>query len=373
MIKIGKITMYKNNCIRQTSFLDFLQFLFVLTLVLFFSTKVIAQTTTETKPQTLTILNWSEYFDPEIISEFEKKYNVKINEVYFETDDARDKILLQTNGIGYDLGIVNGVMIDTYKQKGWISPISVKDVPNLNFIDPVRRNSHKGTKGYTVPFSWGSLGIAYRTDLIDKPIESWMDLLKPQPSLQGKMIMITGSRELLGIALKALGYSANSENKEQIEKAGELLLAQKPFVKRYGYMSIEEKGALVVGEVVAVPAYNGDALSAQEYQQNIKFVYPKEGALLWVDHWVIYAGSTKKALATQFLNFINQPEIAARNSQYVYMAPANLAALKFLPSEFLNDPVVFPKAEELINSETLLPIQGRTLRTRSQIYNKLVN
>ncbi|MEA1989402.1 MAG: extracellular solute-binding protein, partial [Pseudomonadota bacterium] len=127
------------------------------------------------------------------------------------------------------------------------------------------------------------------------------------------------------------------------------------------------------GSIAAATAYNGDTLSAQEYNPNIKFVLPKEGALIWVDHWVVYSNSQNRQLAYQFLNFINQPEIAAQNAEYVYTAPANTESLKYVSQEFLDNPVIFPSSEQLKNSEVLQPLDGRTLRTRSRIFNKIVN
>ena len=150
----------------------------------------------------LTVLNWADYIDPSVVAAFEEQYNVKVNDVYYETDDERDKFVTQTAGVGYDVGIVSGIMVDTYKNKGWIDSISLHDVPNLQYIDKEKRGSNEGADGFSVPYAWGTMGIAYRTDLVEKPIESWMDLFQPQKSLHGKIVMIKSSRELLGGSFK---------------------------------------------------------------------------------------------------------------------------------------------------------------------------
>ncbi len=321
----------------------------------------------------LTVLNWSDYIDPDVISIFEKKYNVKVNDVYFETDDARNQFLIQTGGRGYDVGIVNGVMVETYKKRGWIEAISQQDVPNLQYIDEAKRSSHEGTKGYSVPYSWGTMGIAYRADLVETPIETWMDLFQPQAALHGKIVMIKSSRELIGAALKAKGYSLNSMDKTELAEAGALLLAQKPHVAKYGYVQLGPQSALVTGKVSASIAYSGDALVLNELNSNIKYVVPKEGSSVWVDHWVVYAKSPNKALAHKFLNFMNEPKIAAQNAEYIYMATPNHAAVEFLSQTFLKDSIVYPRAEQLKELEPYHQLQGRGLRTRSQIYNRVVN
>ena len=321
----------------------------------------------------LTVLNWSEYIDPEVVSAFEKKYNVKVHDVYYENDDERDKLLVQTGGSGYDLGIVNGVMLETYKKKNWITPVNLQDVPNLQHIDETMRNSHEGANGYSLPYAWGTLGIAYRADLVKKPIETWMDLFQPEAELHGKIVMIKGTRELLGAALNAKGYSVNSMNKKELAEAEALLLAQKPHVSIYGHIELTADSVLVTGKALATITYNGDALTLNELNSNIKYVVPKEGSTVWVDHWVVFAKSANKVLAHQFLNFINEPKIAAQNAEYLYMATPNLAAAEFLSEEFLEDSIIHPPAEQLESLEAYRQLQGRGLRTRSQIYNRVMN
>ncbi|ASP46761.1 polyamine ABC transporter substrate-binding protein [Cognaticolwellia beringensis] len=322
---------------------------------------------------TLTILNWSEYIDPSIVSAFETEFNVKIVDVYYETDDARDKFLNQTNGIGYDVGIVSGMMMQIYSNKGWIDSISTQDVPNLKYIDDKIRNSHQGTYGYSVPYTWGTMGIAYRSDLVEKPIETWMDLFQPQASLKGKIVMIKGARELLGAALNAKGYSINSMDKKELAEAESLLLAQKPHVLKYGYIQLTTESILIRGAAAATIAYGGDALTLSKLDPNVKYVLPKEGSSIWTDHWVVFSQSKNKQLAYKFLNFMNEPKNAAKNAEFIYMATPNIAAKEFLSPEFLSDSIIHPSAEQLKTLEPHLKLQGRMLRTRSKIYNKVIN
>ena len=327
----------------------------------------------ENNTTTLTLLNWSEFIDPSVVAEFEKKYNAKIADVYYETDDERDKFLIQTSGVGYDIGIVSGMMMEVYKNKGWIDPISQQDVPNLQYIDEKIRSSNVGAYGFSVPYAWGTMGIAYRADLVDKPIETWMDIFQPQAALHGKIVMIKGARELLAAALNAKGYSINSMNKKELGEAESLLLSQKPYVLRYGQIQLTADSILVKGSAVASMTYSGDALALQQIDPNIKYVLPKEGSSIWTDHWVVFAQSRNKALAHKFLNFINEPEIAAQNAEYLYTASPNVAAKKFLSPEFLNNSTIHPNEEHLKNLESHQKLQGRMLRTRSKIYNKVIN
>ena len=201
-------------------------------------------------PRTLVFLNWSEYLDPELVEEFEQRFNAKVSEVYFESDDLRDDMMVETGALGYDLVIVNGINVDSYRKRGWIAPLDEAALPNLKYVDKHWRNAFESGNGYGVPYFWGTLGIAYRQDLVEQAPASWMDLLQPAESLRGKIGMVENSRDLLGMALKALGHSANSTDPAATKAAEQLLLAQKPYVKTYNYLALTEESALVSGDIV---------------------------------------------------------------------------------------------------------------------------
>jgi spermidine/putrescine transport system substrate-binding protein len=103
-------------------------------------------------PRTLVLLNWSEYIDPELVQEFEQRFNAKVSEVYFESDDLRDDMMLETGSVGYDLVIVNGVNVDSYRKRGWIAPLDAAAIPNLRHVDKHWSNAFEGADGYAVPY-----------------------------------------------------------------------------------------------------------------------------------------------------------------------------------------------------------------------------
>jgi len=323
-------------------------------------------------PQELVFLTWSEYMDPEIVQAFEKKYNAKIKFVYFETDETRNDLLVQTNGQGYDLIMSNGSSIHKYYKRGWIAPISQNHVPNLKYIDKKWMKLFNKADGYSIPFFWGTTGIAYRKDLIGKTIDSWKDLFQPAQAQQGKIAMIRDSNDTISLALKMLNYSANSESRKEIKEAEALLQAQKPFVKKYAYISIGKQSALISGDIHMSVAYSGDALALKDIDDNIEYALPKEGGMIWIDSILVSSYSKNKQLAYQFLSFINEPNRAKQLAEYVYCATPNKAAEKLLSNEFLNDPVIYPSAAALSNSETYGELKPRTNRLRNQIFSDLI-
>ena len=321
--------------------------------------------------QELVFLNWSEYMDPELIKRFEQRYRVKVHEIYYESDDVRDEMLLETDGKGYDLVLVNGAMIATYLQRGWLQDLTIDQVPNLKSIDPHWLKAFEGVEGHAVPYFWGTLGIAYRADLVPRPPESWMDLFRPDPSVSGKIAMLETQRDAIGMALKALGYSANSTDSREIRAAMELLIAQQPHVKTYIYLVLDENSAMVKGDVVMAMMFSGDALMLQEQHDAIRYLVPKEGGNIWADYLVVPRGAQNKQLAYAFIDFLNEPENAAQLARFVYYATPNQAAEKLLPAEFLKDPVIYPDAAVLERSESYKPLPPQTIKLRNSLFLRL--
>lgn len=320
----------------------------------------------------LVILNWSEYISSEIIRAFEKHYNTQVREVYFESDDERDRLLLQTGGKGYDLILINGASFNSYVKRGYISPLDQSQLLYTSSIEPRWRNAFTHAREYGYPYFWGTLGIAYRKDLVTEPINSWMQFFDPSEELKGKILVVKSSRDVIGMALKALGYSANSQNPDEIKAAGKLLLAQKPHVASYGYINLSYDSSLVSGDIIAATVYGGDALNVAEHNENIQYVIPKEGGNIWVDYFTLSAKSQNTKLAYDFINFINQPENAAKNAEEMYLATPNTAARQLLPEEILNDPVIYPDKTLLQNSEFYNELPSKINRLRSGIYARLM-
>jgi spermidine/putrescine transport system substrate-binding protein len=321
----------------------------------------------------LTFLNWADYMDPGILEEFRQRTGITVKEIYFDADSTRDRMLLETEGRGYDLAIVNGSSIRILAKRGWLEPIVEDEMPNIRQIHPRWRNAQPMARDYGVAYFWGTAGIAYRADLVQGEVSSWMDLLRPQTSAQGKIGMISDARDMVGIALKALGYSLNSSDKEELLQAEHLLMEQAPHVKTYEYVALDENSAIVSGDVVMSMMYSGDALMVQEHQQDIVYVLPKEGANIWVDYLCILRESPNKTAAKQFVDFLNEPEIAARLAQFVHYATPNRAAEALLPAEFLEDPVIYPAGPALEKSEFYQPISPRAAKRRSAILSGLVD
>ncbi len=323
--------------------------------------------------QQLIILNWADYLDPELVQEFEAIHNAKVSEIYYSSDDNRTQLLLQNGAAGYDLILASGSDLRLYDKRQWLRPLEHSRIPNLVHIDPRWLTAFDGAQEFAVPYFWGTTGIVYRSDLLPKPISSWLDLYRPEAALQGKVAMLEDARDLIGMALKALGYSANSSDPQQLRQAEQLLLEQKPHVRTYEYLTLDEQSPLIRGDVVASMIYSGDALMLKAHQEKLTYIVPKEGGNIWVDYFVIGSKARNPELAYAFLNFINDPERAARLAEHVYYATPNRAAEALLPETFTSDPVIYPSRDALSHSEFYGPQPARALRQRNGITARVLH
>lgn len=338
--------------------------------ILILQSASIAQATEERRE--LVLLNWSDYLEESLIKSFEAECNCKLKQIYYENDDHRDELMLTGEGAGYDVIIVNGLMLDTYRKRGWLDAIPKHGVDNLALINPRWANAFEAAPGYAVPYFWGTMGIAYRKDLVAEPITTWRQFFEPAEELRGKIRLINSARDLLAGALKATGKSINETDPKAIKEAENLLLKQRPYVDSYTYVSLGEDSALVTGEIIAALMFSGDALMIKEHNENIEYVVPEEGGQIWIDHLAVSSLSKNKDISWSFINFLNDPENAAKNAEYVYYATPNTAAEKLLPEEFINDPVIYPSKETLINSEFYSKLPPRIERKYGDVFTSIV-
>ena len=320
--------------------------------------------------QELVFLTWPDFIDNDVVAEFEKQFNAKVRFIYFESDDARDELLAQNNASAYDVVLSDGISLTTYVSLGWLDSISEQDVPNLRHVDTHWRTAYPQGDTHGVPYVWGTVGIAYRRDLVSVPITSWADLFKPTAQLQGKILMIRNARDVIGAALKALGYSENSADPTQLALARDLIMGQKPHVKVYSYLALTPDSALVTGDVVAAMVFSGDALALQKINPNIAYVLPPEGSNICVDYLAITKASTHKKLAADFINFINEPKNSARVAATTQYATPSLAAQKYLPRDFFLNDVIYPPAAKMARSEYFSVLPPAALKFRNEIFQQ---
>ena len=291
----------------------------------------------------LTIFIWSEYMNPKVIQDFEDKYKVKVRLTYYESNEEM-VAKLQSGGLGqYDLIVPSTYIIPSLKSLDLIQPLNHKLLTNIGNLDPTfsKLEADPGHK-YTVPYQWGTSGIAVRSKDISKVKPSLGLLFDPKAEV-GSFIIFDTARDAIGAALKYLGYSLNSTNIEEIKEAVALLIATK---KRGTFMGFDGGvgglNKVLGGAASAAQVYNGEAMRGQEEDPEIHYILPIEGAEIWTDLLAIPQKAPNLDNAHLFINYILEGKVGAELATYNNYATPNMASRAFVPKEDLENPVLYP-------------------------------
>jgi len=320
--------------------------------------------------ESLRVFTWEEYFDPDLVAVFEQKHGVRLEFIYYNNDEVRDQVMAETSGYGFDVILVDEIELAAYIQQQWIKPIEYTKLKNLDEHGDKWKQLTPSADGYAVPYGWGTYGIAYRADLLSKAPTKWADLFNPTDALLGFIQMPPQASELLVIALMAQGNSPATSDSQKLTEAYNLLLNQKAHVKTYQTPNFDEDlNLLNQGLTKAAVTYSSDALFLQDEFENIEYVSPSDGTILWIDYWTISAQSHKVDLAYKFFDFLLEAQVSAKNTEYHYTATFSSKAKSLLPTEIRENKVIFmPNIEDLNTMQ--VPTRQR-LRTMMKIINNL--
>lgn len=291
---------------------------------------------------TLTIYNWGDYIDDELIDRFEEETGVKI---VYETFDSNEAMLtkIQQGGTTYDIAVPSEYMIDKMRQEDLLIPLDHAKLPNLKHIDErfMDLPFDPGNQ-YSVPYFWGTVGIVYNREMLgDVELTSWNDLW--DPAFKNEILLIDGAREVIGMGLNSLGYSLNDTNEEHLREAKEKLDSLTPNIKA---IVGDEIKMLIANEEASIGlVWSGDAADMMWENENLDYVVPSEGSNLWFDNMVIPKTAKNVEAAHQFINFMLDPEVSSQNTEWVSYSTPNKAALEFMPEDMVEDERFYPSPE----------------------------
>jgi spermidine/putrescine transport system substrate-binding protein len=293
---------------------------------------------------------WSNYIKPETLAIFEKRSGMKVQvSNYSSNEELLAK--LQAGASGYDVVVPSDYMVFAMSKLGLLRELDMAQIPNFKSIDPkFLKKQFDPTNKYSVPYDWGTTGIAINRSLYKGKITGWKDLFG-NADLAGKVTLLDDVRETVGAALKSLGFSLNTKNPDELKKAKDLLFKIRPRVKAF---TSEPMMPLVNGETAVAHAYMSDALQARRQTGGkIEYIIPEEGATLWIDNLVIPTGAQNVKEAQALINFLLEPEIAVQTTLAVLVAPTNKDAYTLLPQDMQNNPVLFPRGPVVQKLEML--------------------
>ncbi len=312
--------------------------------------------------QKLVISNWDNYMPPDLLKNFTKATGIKVQLALHTTNEDIMGKISAANGGGFDLVFVSGPFAQALHKLGWAAELDHEKIPNLANLYPEASSlGYDPGNRYSVPYAWGTTGLCYRTDLVKGSPDSWNDLLHPDPDLAGKMTMLGTDRWLMLPALKQLGYSLNTTDPAEIDKAKELLIQAKENLLGYDDTTFYSK--LVSGEASMVEAWDGWCNYGIAENKDIKFVVPKEGSDVWTDTMVVLQDSQNKDAAFKFIDYVLRPEVGSWIAQNILYKVPNRAAMESLsPAIFKQFPNLRMSPAELVTQEPELDLgQGLTL------------
>ena len=292
--------------------------------------------------EVLNVYNWGEYIDTDLIDQFEEETGIK---VIYNTFDSNENLYSRIQTTSYDVIIPSDYAISRFIDEDMLQPLNYDHIPNMKLID--EKYTHLDfdpEQKYSVPYTWGVVGIVYNTKYVDEAdIGSW-DLLW-NPKYTNRTAMFNNSRDALGIALMYLGYSLNTTDKDELREAADLIIAGKPVYQGIWMDQILEK--LPSEEIVAAPYYNGDAVTMIADNPDLAFSIPVEGSNLFTDCLCIPKESQKRELAEMYINFMLEPEVGLANTEAIGYSTPNTKVYELLDEETKTDPTAYPDEESL--------------------------
>ncbi len=320
--------------------------------------------------ETLTVLNYGKYFDPEALEMFEKETGIKVSyEEYVNPEEMYTKY--KAGGIDYDLICTSDYMVERLINEGEALPMDYSKIPLSENLDPSYLEFSKAfdpENKYSMPYFFGTVGILYNTKMVDSSeVETWNVLWDKK--YKDQIIMANSVRDSFLVPLKLKGYSSNSVDEKELNEALDLLIEQKPLV--YSYL-VDECGDEMIAENAAMAlVYSGEAAYAESENSDLAFSVPKEGSNMWIDSWLIPKTCKNQENAEKFLDFLCREDIAMMNFEYVYYATPNKAVYDSLDAKTQNDKTIFPDKETLNNCEIYRCLDDKSITLYNNLWKEL--
>jgi spermidine/putrescine transport system substrate-binding protein len=317
----------------------------------------------------LNLYIWSEYIDPEVVKDFEKQTGIEVRISLYESNDEMIAKLQQGGGLGqYDVVVPSNNVLEQMIQLELLQPLDLGKIPNhKNLMDRFRNLRFDPGGKYTLPYQWGTVGLMYRKDKLPGLEPSWGVLFDPAKR-RGSFVLIDEARDMLGVALKYSGHSVNSRSADELRKAGQLVLEAKHSERAVGFEGGVGGKNKVLSDVADVAiVYNGDALRGMDEDERVDFLIPREGSILWLDLLAIPARAPNAEAAHRFIDFLLDPAVGARLSNFNRYATPNQASLPLIAEADRKNSAIYPP-EELMQKLEYLEDVGEATRVYDEIW-----
>ena len=342
-------------------------------------------TAASAEDKVVNVYNWSDYIDDTVLEDFTKETGIKVVYDVYDNNDIVETKLLAGNS-GYDIVVPTDSNMAREIKAGTLQKLDKSKIPNLSHMWPLimkRLEAYDPGNEYAVDYMWGTTGLGYNEEKVneripDAPTNSWALLFDPQYASKLAdcgIHVLDAPEDVLQSALAYLGLPPDSKDPADIEKAGELLQKVRPYIQKFH--SSEYINALANGDICLALGYSGDIFQASDRAAEadngvtVDYIIPKEGALMWFDSMVIPKDAPHPDAAHQFINFMMRPEIAARNSNYVFYANGNIDSQDLLSEDVAGDPAIYPDQETLDRLFTSTTYDPKIQRIVTRLWTSL--
>ena len=316
----------------------------------------------------LNVYNWDTYIGENTLADFNTATGIEVKmDLYADNDELFAK--LKGGNPGYDVIVPTNDALERMIKAEMVIPLDHAKIPNMSNIDaPFKDAAFDPGRKFSVPYMWGTLGIGYRKSAVEGVVDSWK-VLFDSDQYSGQIAVLGDQANVLGAALKYLGYSWNSVNPDELKKVEELLIGQKKHIKVFA----DDNGQdlLASGEVKLCQEWNGDIKQIISEDDDVAYVVPTEGSLLWQDTLAIPAGAPHPENAHAFINYVLDGEAGKHIVETIQYATANKAAKDLMPEEYRNNPVIFPSEQVIAKCEPGLYLGEEATKVRDEIWTRI--
>ena len=345
-----------------------------------------ALSTTAVVADEVRVYNWSDYIDESLLTKFEEETGIKLIYDVFDSNELLETKML-AGGSGYDIVVPTGDFLERQIIAGAFQPLDYSKLPNAeNLWDVIKDRTavHDPNNAHAINYMWGTTGLAVNTGKVtellgeDAPINSLALVFDPANMEKLGVCgvhFLDAPNEIVPAALAYLGLDPNSRDADELQQAGDVIAAVRPYITKFH--SSEYINALANGEICVALGWSGDGLQARdraaEAGNGVEIVYsaPVEGALIWFDMMAIPADAPNPEAAHTFLNFIMDARNMAAASNYVFYANGNKAAQEFLEPDLLSDTAIYPDEATMQTLYTFSPYDPKTQRVVTRMWTKI--
>ncbi len=324
---------------------------------------------------TINVYNWGEYIDDEILdvnAAFTYVTGIEVNYKTFENNESM-YALISSGAADYDIIIPSDYMVGKMIDEGMLRPLNFDNIPNYQYIGENYRNlNYDPDNAYSVPYTWGTVGIFYNTKYVDEAdLALGWDLLWCD-KYKDRILMFNNPRDAFGVALMKNGHSLNTTDPAHWNAAFDALVEQKQVLYKYVNDEIYD---LMIGETCWIaPYYAGDGvlmIYEEGANEDIAFFIPESGTNFFVDAMCVRSTSKHPAEAEAYINFMCNPHVAAANAEYIGYSCPEPAAMELMDPEITENPYFYPPQSILDRTEIFLTLPKETNKLQADLWLKL--